>query len=158
MHGPWAATRHTPFGKALRRFSVRPCYACRCGRVCHLVGLSKIGAGRLGSWRPHCCNSGCYSGALDDRRARRFGDGCDNRTMSAAAVRTLKGGHKCQHYPVRRTGIPVQRCETAGSVRLHECPPTCMWTVKAPLRRGFPFRCGRRRAGAAVSPRNWAWK
>jgi hypothetical protein len=90
MHGPWAATGHTAFGEALRRFSVGPCHACRRGRLRPLLGLSKVGAGRLGSWRPHRCNTDRYSGALDDGRARRFGNGGDNRTMSAAAVRRLK--------------------------------------------------------------------
>jgi hypothetical protein len=77
MHGPWAATGHTPFGKALRRFSVGPCHACRRGRVRRLLGLSKVGAGRLGTWRPRCCNTDrvigrflamvCTSGAPGDR-------------------------------------------------------------------------------------------
>jgi hypothetical protein len=88
MHGPWAATGHTSFGQALRCFSVGACHACRRGRFRRLLGLSKGRAGRMGPWRPHCSNTDRYTGALDDRRARRLGNGCPSGTLCAPAVRT----------------------------------------------------------------------
>jgi hypothetical protein len=39
---------HVPLAPSLRRFSVGPCHACRRGRLRPLLGLSKVGAGRLG--------------------------------------------------------------------------------------------------------------
>jgi hypothetical protein len=110
MHGSWAATGHTSVGQALRCFSVGPCHACRRGRFRRLLGLSKVRAGRLGNWRRHCSNTDRYSGALDDRRARRFGDGCDNRTMYAAAVRTPK-----------RAAISASRTPPTGSTEHAFC-------------------------------------
>src|SRR6478735_4758182 len=88
MHGSWAATGHTSVRQALRCFSVGPCHACRRGRFRRLLGLSKVRAGRMGTWRPHCSNTDRYTGALDDRRARRLGNRCPGGTLCAAAVRT----------------------------------------------------------------------
>ena len=92
---PWAATGHTPFGQALRCFSVWPCHACRRGRFRRLLGLSKVGARRLGTWRPHCSNTDRHSGALASLDHSFFTfDSFKNMSLNAKS------------YPVRRTGAP----------------------------------------------------
>ena len=70
----------------------RPAMPCMWAR--RLLGLSEVGADRVGTWRPHCSNADRLAGALDDRRARRPGDGCPGGTVPAAAVRAPEpGGH-----------------------------------------------------------------
>src|SRR6478735_2164091 len=119
MHGSWAATGHTSVRQALRCFSVGPCHACRRGRFRRLLGLSKVRAGRLGTWRPHCSNTDRYSGALDDRRARRLGNRYPGGTLCAAAPserRTSDGGPQaptlttCTH-PTSKVLLPRLRKE-----------------------------------------------
>ena len=154
MHGSWAATGHTSVRQALRCFSVGPCHACRRGRFRRLLGLSKVRAGRMGTWRPHCSNPDRYSGALDDRRARRLGNRCPGGTLCAAAVRTpnVRRGRPAsvsRTKPLstfdgfKRTCLfpqnPTQFVEPEPRfdvVRLRGVSPTCIWTVRAPLRRG----------------------
>ena len=98
---------------------------------------------------------GSFSGALDDRRARRFGNRCPGGTMCAAAVRTpnVRRGRPSSASRTRplstfdgfkRTCLfpqnPTQFVEPEprfNVVRPRGVSPTCMWTVKAPLRRGF---------------------
>ena len=116
-----------------------------------LAGLSKVGAARLGTWRPHCNNADRLADALDNRRARWLGDG--GHTASAAVVRrpNVPRGQpqapqpdspspcplvSSEHVPCRKIlpssskpGAQVQRC--AGSADYMHVDS------KAPLRRGF---------------------
>ena len=81
----------TTLGQALRRLSFRPRHACRRGRLRRLLGISKVGAGRLGTGRPGCCNAHRPAGALDDGCRCRLGHGDSGRALSSASVRT----HAC---------------------------------------------------------------
>jgi hypothetical protein len=86
VHGP---RRDIPrSGKPYDAFPSGHAIACRRGRFRRLLGLSKVGARRLGTWRPHCSNTDRHSGALDDRRARRLGNGCPSGTLCATPVIT----------------------------------------------------------------------
>jgi hypothetical protein len=143
MHGPWTATGHTPFGEALRRFSVRPCNACRRGRVRRLVGLFEVGAGRLGPWRPHCSNTDRYPGALDDGRARRLGHGCPGGTVCAAAVRNAKRPKRADYAGwLKRTRNPTQFVEPEprfNVMKVRGVPLHAYGQLKPRLGGGFPL-------------------
>ena len=102
----------------------------------------------MGYWRRHCSNSDRYSGALDDRRARRLGNRCPGGTLCAAAVRTpnVRRGRPAnvsRTKPLstfdgfKRTCLfpqnPTQFVEPEprfNVVRLRGVSPTCMRTVE----------------------------
>ena len=79
-------------GKAYDAFPSGHAMHVGAGRVRRLLGLSQVGADRVGNWRPHCSNADRPAGALDDRRARGPGDGSPGGTVSAAAVRRREPG------------------------------------------------------------------
>jgi PAP2 superfamily len=64
-------------------------HAMHVGAVASAVSwsISEVGADRLGPRRLDCGNTNHIAGALDDRRARRPGDGGGHRTLSSACMR-----------------------------------------------------------------------
>jgi hypothetical protein len=84
--GPGAATGHTPFGKALRCFSVGPCHACRRGRFRSFKNMSL----NAKSYPVRRTGAPGSTGALSGRLpSRRLGKRCGGTPSMAATSRVV---------------------------------------------------------------------